>query len=190
MAEISKSNNPIAETIGGLARVAVETRVEKPSGPTDIAPVLQAMREFDACVRYLNTRRSAGAIINIESEADVQDVLYLLLRPWVIDLVYESPADKSANRFVIKDFSSATGRFVIDAKYIRDKDHGRLISKELHDDIEMYRSHPRCDYLIFFIYDPDAYIPDQRALREAIEIERAYGIGGEKRLKCHLIVKP
>jgi hypothetical protein len=147
------------------------------------------MREFDACVRYLNTRRSAGAVINIQSEADVQDVLYLLLRPWIVDLAYESPGEKSGNRFVIKDFSSAFHRFIIDAKYIRDKEHGRMISKELNDDIEMYRTHPRCDHLIFFLYDPDALIPDQRALREAIEIERAYGQGGEKKLTCHLIVK-
>jgi hypothetical protein len=141
----------------------------------------------DACKRYLYTRRSVGAVIDIQSEADVQDVLYLLLRPWVVDLIYESPASKSANRFVIKDFSSSAGRFVIDAKYIRDKKHGRLISKELHDDIEMYRSHPRCDDLVFFIYDPNAFIPDERALREQIEIERLYG--EEKRLQCHLIVK-
>ena len=141
-------------------------------------------------MRYLNTRRSAGAVINIQSEADVQDVLYLLLRPWITDLVYESPSDKFGNRYVIKDFSSTAGRFVIDAKYIRDKDHGRLISKELHDDIEMYRTHPRCDDLVFFVYDPDAFIPDERALREAIEIERAYGAQGERRLRCHLIVEP
>jgi REase_DpnII-MboI len=91
---------------------------------------------------------------------------------------------------VIKDFSSAAGRFVVEAKYIRDKEHGRTVSKELHDDIEMYRTHSRCDDLIFFIYDPDGFVRDQRALRAAIEIERAYGQGGEKRLKCHLIVKP
>jgi len=44
---------------------------------------------------------------------------------------------------------------------------GKNISKELHDDIEMYRAHPRCDDLIFFVYDLNLFIPDQRALREA-----------------------
>jgi hypothetical protein len=189
MAERLSEHSATARTLGELAALSANLR-EGSSVPTPgIAPVLLAMREFDACIRYLNTRRSAGAIINIESEADVQDVLYLLLRPWIIDLTYESPADKTANRFVIKDFASASGRFVVDAKYIRDKDHGKNISKELHDDIEMYRSHPRCDDLVFFIYDPNLFIPDQRALREAIEIDRSYGAGGEKRLKCHLIVK-
>jgi DpnII restriction endonuclease len=186
----SRKLDSIAAALGGLASLGAAARAESVASRQGVGASLLALREFDACIRYLNTRRSAGAVINIESEADVQDVLYLLLRPWVVDLVYESPADKSGNRYAIKDFSSPAGRFVVDAKYIRDKEHGRLISKELHDDIEMYRTHPKCDDLIFFVYDPDAFIPDQRALREAIEIERAYGQAGEKRLRCHLIVKP
>jgi hypothetical protein len=190
MAEKSKRLELIAKALGNLSALGSDLRRNGAAPSPGIAPVLLALTEFDACVRYLNTRRSAGAVINIQAEADVQDVLYLLLRPWVVDLVYESPGDKSGNRYVIKDFSSAVGRFVIDAKYIRDKEHGRLISKELHDDIEMYRTHPRCDHLIFFVYDPEVFIPDQRALRESIEIGRAYGQSGEKRLTCHLIVKP
>jgi len=190
MAEKSTKFEMAASALGNLSSLGSDLNAKSTAPSPGIAPVLLALREFDACVRYLNTRRSAGAVINIQTEADVQDVLYLLLRPWVVDLAYESPADKSGNRYVIKDFSSASGRFVIDAKYIRDKEHGRLISKELHDDIEMYRTHPRCDHLIFFVYDPEAFIPDQRALRESIEIERAYGHAGEKRLTCHLMVKP
>jgi hypothetical protein len=190
MAGTSTRAKTAAEVIGSLAQMGSVINSQAVQTTTGIAATLLALREFDACVRYLNTRRSAGAVIDIQSEADVQDVLYLLLRPWVVDLTYESPSDKSANRYAIKDFSSIVGRFVIDAKYIRDKEHGRLISKELHDDIEMYRSHPHCDDLVFFVYDPDALIPDQRALRQAIEIDRAYGLHGEKQLRCHLIVKP
>jgi len=42
--------------------------------------------------------------INIESEADIQDVLYLLLRPWIIALPTSRPLIRQQNRFVIKDF--------------------------------------------------------------------------------------
>lgn len=187
----AKSTEPstVASALGNLAALSVALSGSGDVPTPGVASVLLAMREFDACIRYLNTRRSAGAVINIESEADVQDVLYLVLRPWVIDLAYESPGDKSANRFVIKDFSSASGRFVIDAKYIRDKDHGKNISKELHDDIEMYRNHPRCDDLIFFVHDPNFFIPDQRALVTQIEVPRFYGAHGEQRLNCHLVIK-
>lgn len=190
MAETSIKSDAQAVALGGLARLGLENEAGDHMPAQGSAAVITALEEFDACVRYLNTRRSAGAVIDIQTEADVQDVIYLLLRPWIVDLTYESPADKSANRYAIKDFSSARGRFVIDAKYIRDKEHGRLISKELHDDIEMYRHHPNCDDLVFFIYDPDALIPDKRALREAIETPRTYGEAGQKKLKCHLVVKP
>jgi len=109
----AKSTEPstVAGTLGNLAALSFTLRRTTDVPTPSVASILLAMREFDACISYLNTRRSAGAIINIESEADVQDVLYLLLRPWIIDLVYESPGDKAANCFVIKDFSSASGRF-------------------------------------------------------------------------------
>ncbi len=190
MAEQSTKVKSISAAIGGLAALSSSWDKQSSVPITRVASTILALKEFDACVRYLNTRRSVGAVINIESEADVQDVLYLLLRPWIVDLTYESPADKSGNRYVIKDFSSVSSRFILDAKYIRDKEHGKQISKELHDDIEMYRNHSHCDDLLFFVYDPDALIPDQRALREQIEIDRSYGGLNGKRLQCHLIVKP
>jgi hypothetical protein len=153
------------------------------------ASIVVALNQFQECVRYLNTRRSSGAVLNLESEADVQDAIYLMLRPWVQDLVPENPTDRVANRFTIKDFLSRQARTVIEVKYIRDTDHGRGISKEMHDDIETYRHHAFCDSLIFFVYDPDSLIPDQQKLREQIEDERFYKQSG-RTLRCILIVKP
>jgi len=110
-----------------------------------------------------------------------------MLRPWVRDLVPETPTDRIASRYTIKDFRSVSARAIVEAKFIRDRDHGRSITKELHDDIETYRSDPLCDHLVFFIYDPDVHIPDQTALRRQIEVKRTYG---DRRLSCRLIVKP
>ncbi len=153
------------------------------------AGIVAALNQFQECVRYLNTRRSSGAILNLENEADVQDAIYLMLRPWIQDLVAENPADRIANRFTIKDFLSRQARSVIEVKYIRDASHGRGISREMHDDIENYRHHGHCDNLIFFVYDPNSLIPDQQKLREQIEEERFYKQSG-RTLKCILIVKP
>ena len=180
----------IGEALGGLVALSRQTKPEMTAPNLLLEQVLKALHQFDACVRYLKTRRGTENLIEITSEANVQDILYLLLRPWIRDLTYESPGEKTGNRFAIKDFASSSSRFVIDAKYIRNNDHGKTISRELHDDIEMYRSHPDCDHLIFLIYDPEGLIPDQRALRETIEIERSYGPFGEKKLRCYLIVKP
>jgi len=152
-----------------------------------IDKILDALSSFTDCVRYLNTRRSAGALLNLDSEASVQDALFLMIRPWIIDLVPENPTDKIANRFSIKDFLSKSCHLVIEVKYIRDKEHGKTIVQELNDDIETYRYHHYCDDLIFFIYDPDGLIPDAGAVQRHIASSRAYD---EKVLKCHLIIKP
>jgi hypothetical protein len=152
-----------------------------------IPPILRALDEFMECVRYLNTRRTAGAVLQLDSEAAVQDALYLMLRPWILDLVPENPTDRIANRYTIRDLVSASSSCVIEAKYIRDRDHGKHVAREIHDDIETYRHHPACKHLLFFIYDPDALIPDRASLQRQVETQRVYD---GKPLSCYLIVKP
>lgn len=152
-----------------------------------VEKIVSALEQFPECVRYLNTRRSKGAVVNINSESDVQDAIFLMLRPWVTDLVPENPTDKIASRYSIKDFISKELESVVEAKYIRDKKHGREISRELHDDIEMYRSHPSCKHLVFFIYDRDSLIPDVAALRRQVEVVRDYS---GKKLQVFCVVKP
>jgi hypothetical protein len=153
----------------------------------EVRKVITALQSFSDCVRYLNTRRSGGALLTLENEAAVQDALYLMLRPWIIDLVPETPTDRVANRYAIKDFLSKASRLVIEAKYVRTADHGKAIVKELNDDIETYRYHSYCDDLIFFIYDPDGFIPDGAALERHLTSGRVYD---EKVLRCHAVIKP
>jgi hypothetical protein len=154
----------------------------------DIVPrVLDALNSFTDIVRYLNTRRSSGAVLDLVNEAAVQDTLYLMLRPWILDLVPESPTDKVANRFAIKDFVSHSGRFVIEAKFVRNEDHGKALAREINDDIETYRYHPSCDDLIFFIYDPEGYIPDAAALERHVRTSRTYD---GRQLRCYGVIKP
>jgi hypothetical protein len=152
-----------------------------------VAKVIAALNSFSEIVRYLNTRRSTGAILDISSEATVQDVIYLMLRPWVLDLTYENPNDKVGNRYTIKDFVSHTGRFVVEAKFIRNAEHGKKITSELNDDIETYRYHRSCNDLIFFIYDPENDIPDAAAVERHLKAERSYD---GKTLRCHAVIKP
>ena len=173
--------------VGGLASLSRPTTLEPQSGTVKINDVFAALGEFSECIRYLNTRRSAGAVLSLNTEADVQDAIYLILRPWIRDLVPENPTEKTGNRFAIRDFLSRSLRLVIEAKFVRDSDHGKAVSKEIHDDIEVYRHSQFCECILFFIYDPDSLIPDQRELRRTIEQSRMYD---GKPLICKLIVKP
>lgn len=167
----------------GLAHTnATNPKLENP-----ISRVVAALDSFGECVRYLNTRRSTGAILQFSSESDVQDAIYLMLRPWILDLTPENPNDKVANTYSIKDFISKANNFVIEAKFVRNKEHGKSIVSELNDDIETYRYHSHCDDLIFFIYDPNNFIPDSLALGTHLTSLRTYG---EKTLRCHAVIKP
>jgi hypothetical protein len=172
--------------------IALRTKMDMveasdPKLDNSVARIIAALDSFGECVRYLNTRRSKGAILELSSEADVQDALYLMLRPWVLDLTPENPNEKVANTFAIKDFISKSNRCVIEAKFIRNKEHGKLIVSELNNDIENYRYHSHCDHLIFFIYDPNSLIPDSAALATHITSERTYG---SKSLRCYAVIKP
>ena len=184
---MSKSIEQQAEICAGLAKIRPQPINASPLKEISYDKIISALEQFMECVRYLNTRRSTGAKLNLEGEEDVQDAIFLMLRPWITDLVYENPTDKTGNRFVIKDFLAKTAETVIEAKFIRDESHGKYISKELHDDIETYRHHPQCKHLIFFIYDPDSLIPDAAALHTEITTTRTYD---GKPLHCHLIIRP
>jgi hypothetical protein len=151
-----------------------------------VEEVIKALSEFMECVRYLNTRRSKTNL-NLDSEEAVQDAIYLMLRPWVTNIIPENPNQKIAGRYSIKDFLLPDLRTVIEAKYIRDKAHGKSIVQEINDDIETYRYHSQCDIIIFFIYDPDALIPDRLQLEKHVTSKRSYS---DKILTCVSIIKP
>ncbi|MGD0791764.1 MAG: hypothetical protein ABR920_08340 [Terriglobales bacterium] len=171
--------------VGDLPRLPAE-RVDWSTG-TDVLKVVAALQQFGECVRYLNNRRAKGTVMNIKSEADVQDAIYLMLRPWVHDLVWENPTDKIGGRYTIKDFLSKQLKVVVEGKYVRDRNHGKNISAELHDDIENYRHYPDCETLVFFIYDPDTFIADVPGLQKHIETKRTYD---GKQLTVYCVVKP
>ena len=184
------SNRSLSEILSGVEHLRSaygDDRAMEPLQRVEVQSVVAALNSFGECVRYLNTRRSGGALLSLDNEAAVQDALYLMLRPWLRDLIPENPTDRIANRYSIKDFLSQSSRLVLEAKYVRNADHGKAIVKELNDDIETYRYHPSCDDLIFFIYDPDGLIPDGASLERHISSSRVYG---GRVLRCHAVIKP
>jgi hypothetical protein len=159
---------------------------EQAASGISIGDVLKALSEFMECVRYLNTRRS-NTTLQLDNEGAVQDALYLMLRPWIADIIPESPSNKIANRYSIKDFLIPSLKTVIEVKFIRDASHGKNVVQEINDDIETYRYHALCDHLIFFIYDSEVLIPDRLQLEKHINGKRNYT---EKTLQCYSIIRP
>jgi hypothetical protein len=190
MAKSSDGSDRVLRLLSGLERVGAEHGFQlayRDRKEVGISHVLTILDGFMDVVRYSNNRRSGTSTISIQSEDDVQDALYFMLKPLVRDLIYEVPGSKEGNRFVIKDFRSRALRCAIEAKYIRSKDHGKSISKELHDDIEMYARDPDVHTVVFFVYDPESNIPDADELRRHIEVDRTID---QKSISVHLKLKP
>lgn len=135
---------------------------------------------------------SVGPLFTLSDEAAVQDLLYLILCPWLKDLSIEEPTGRVTMRFTICDFISRSARLLVEAKFVGSKGHGRSLDEELHDDIETYRYHQHCDDLIFFIYDPDQLILDAQKLARHITMRRTYedGEGHKKSFRCHAVILP
>jgi len=133
------------------------------SRQTAVSLVEECCNHFGDAVRYLNARRKVPSLA-ITSEAAVQDVLFLLLRPNIPDLAWENPNLKEAGRSWRPDFTSAAPSIAVDAKYVRDASHGRSIVRELDEDIAAAREAPCWQALFFFVYDPSLYLPDVKGL--------------------------
>ena len=89
----------------------------------------------------------------IRNEADVQRIIWTMLRPTFSDLVDEDHCHVSAQR-TQTDFGIPSLRLLIEAKYVSQAKSVAEIQEELHADIIGYRG-SASDYtaIIFFIYD-------------------------------------
>jgi hypothetical protein len=55
-------------------------------------------------------------------------------------------------------------RIVVEIKKTRKGLDAKVVGTELIEDIHRYQSHPDCDALICFVYDPDGRIANPRGL--------------------------
>lgn len=62
------------------------------------------------------------------------------------------------------DFLLKQDRIVVEIKKARKGLDAKTVGSELIEDIYRYKSHPDCDALICFVYDPDGRISNPRGL--------------------------
>ncbi len=130
--------------------------------PLQIKDVFYILDSFNDCAAYLKSRREKVRTFEMNSEAPVQDLLFVMLKPVFPDLTFEDPSAKSAASYAIKDLYIPSLKLVLEAKYIGSRGDVKLIEKQLADDIWKYSSNLDCEELIFFIYDPLLCISDRR----------------------------
>lgn len=121
-------------------------------------------RRFHLVAHQLQQRHAHRPTLKIADEYDVQDLFHGLLQVYFDDIRPEETTPSYAGGHTRIDFLLKTEQVVVEIK----KTRTGLKAKELRDqliiDIDCYRSHPNCKALVAFIYDPDRYIDNPKAL--------------------------
>ncbi len=129
---------------------------------TGLQRIEAALDSFSDLVLALSQRRKGKATIQVEDEYDVQDILYVTLKPAFPDLEREEPTPKDLGANKRIDLVSAVYKIVIEIKIVRDQKHAQSIFDEIKVDLQSYHTHPSCKELWFFIYDPEKLIQSAR----------------------------
>ena len=97
--------------------------------------------------------------ITIKDEYDVQDLLHALLKIFFDDIRPEEYTPRYAGGSSRIDFLIKSEKIAIEVKKTRKRLKGKEIADQLFIDIERYKkSHPDCEYLFCFVYDPENLI--------------------------------
>lgn len=126
-------------------------------------------------IRSFNTREKGLASWSIAQEDDVRDLLYVMLRPAVFDLVKEEPAPSRAGTHKFIDLCSKALGILIEVKWISRRGQWKRIVEQIHVDIQTYVSHPACHNLFFVIVDATRAIPDPRLLEHELSATQTIG---------------
>ena len=144
---------------------AGQPAVQQPQLPTP--DLLEILRRLPNSIGYLKSRRTRP-FASIESEDDLQDLLWLTLKPHFPDLEYESPTRKSAASYAICDFALPSLSMLLEAKFIAATKDVKRVADEISEDIWKYSTTTDYGTFVFFVYDPDILIPDREKFIEGL----------------------
>lgn len=113
---------------------------------------------FHGVTRQLRQRHNNRETIDVRDEYDVQDLLHSILTMFFSDIRPEENTPSYAGNHRRMDFLLKPEKTVIEVKMTRPNLNNQRVSEQLNDDIITYKSHPDCDILVCFIYDPDGWI--------------------------------
>ena len=102
--------------------------------------------------------------LEIHDEYDVQDLFHALLTLYFDDIRDEEWTTTYAGRASRTDLLLKQEQTVIEIKKTREKLTNKEVGEQLIIDIARYKSHPDCQNLICFVYDPERRIKNPRGI--------------------------
>ena len=132
--------------------------------------VIALCRRFHHFARQIQCRHGGRGTIAFNDEYDVQDTMHALLRLHFTDVRAEEWTPSYAGRSTRMDFLLKPERVVIEVKMTRRGLTQREVIAQLTEDKERYRSHPDCQALVCFVYDPTGACDNPMALETDVSV--------------------
>lgn len=124
----------------------------------------ELLKRFHSVSKQLRRRYNSRSTLDIEDEYDAQDLLHSLLRIFFKDIRAEEWTPSYAGSSSRMDFLLKEEKIVIEVKMTRKSLSDKDLVDQLIVDIDRYKSHPDCETLVCFIYDPDGRIVNRQSI--------------------------
>lgn len=132
----------------------------------------RAIQALTPTIRSFNAREKGLTPWPVGREDDVRDLLYVMLRPSLFDLVKEEPTPPVAQTYKFVDLCSKASRMLIEVKWIGRQGYWKTVLNQIRIDIQCYPIHPSCDTLVFVIVDGVRDVPDPRLVENEMSGEQ------------------
>lgn len=171
---------PDAEKAGVIWKAIHDTIIQSLSNPLspfyDLVLILSRFQDAMKRWRYDTEDKKTSIIWPVNHEKEVQDIVWLILRPFFVDLVDEETLPKFGHSSHKPDFAIPSQRVLIEVKFAYNKEDFRRIEKEVMIDSTGYLTNTDSyDKLIIFIYDDSCSIQEHNttiaALKKIREVE-------------------
>jgi hypothetical protein len=124
----------------------------------------RAVEALTPTLRSFANREKGLSPWPIKREDDIRDLLFVMLRPILFDLVKEEPTPSLAGTYKFVDLCSKASRIFIEVKWVGRRHQWKSILQEIQVDIQSYPTHESCQTLAFIVVDTVRDIPDPRLL--------------------------
>lgn len=129
------------------------------------------IERFHKIARQLRSRHDNRHTIEIEDEYDVQDLFHALLKIYFQDIRPEEYIPSYAGAASRVDFLLKEEKIIIEIKKTRKNLGAKEIGEQLIIDSQRYQSHPDCNQLICFVYDPEGRVANPRGIENDLTKE-------------------
>jgi REase_DpnII-MboI len=133
--------------------------------------VQNIFRRFPLVAHQLLKRHDQRGTLEITDEYDVQDLLHALLLVFFDDVRPEEWTPSYAGRKTRADFLLKKERIIVEAKMTREDLKQKQVVEQLIVDRAHYATHPDCELLLCFVYDPERRLDNPRAIESDLSTD-------------------